>query len=384
MSKRKSLTGKPATNKPAKKEQHQSLAEEGKDWRTFAQTSSERKAWETKSRESLNSAIAFHQAEQPPASALQALERLASNIGFDAEQFANSGYCVLSEFQLSNTRVVDLLAAAKPLLKEPDNEGRNRAFVQHRGAPQPGVKKLFRLLPESGVHRGDKDFKPVVDFLHALMTPGFIEPRTNAGPYAQHNQFQIAGISTKLEEDWRGHIDQQEGGKKKDPKTIDAVHIQGKGVKKQQNFTMLLGVVLEGRDMATQDDAGNLQVAEGSHLVLAERYRAINAAGEKVLYRWNPAAEHGLPLPKYTSVRVRPGQAFIVHHQALHKTAANTTTNDRTILYFRLTRQGTPGSRHRSTKSLAPLQYLDALLDPWLETPHLAGLVAKQIDSGAR
>ena len=59
-----------------------------------------------------------------------------------------------------------------------------------------------------------------------------------------------------------------------------------KGTEKQQNFTLLLGVLLEGDHNATRDDAGNLQVAKGSHLVLAERFRSITKVGGSVRVCW--------------------------------------------------------------------------------------------------
>ena len=56
----------------------------------------------------------------------------------------------------------------------------------------------------------------------------------------------------------------------------------------------------------------------------------------------NRKKEHGLPVPAYDSLRVSPGQAFICHHQTLHKASANRSGDTRTTLYFRLTRAGRP------------------------------------------
>ena len=85
----------------------------------------------------------------------------------------------------------------------------------------------------------------------------------------------------------------------------------------------------------------------------------------------NRKKEHGLPVPAYDSLRVSPGQAFICHHQTLHKARANRSGDTRTTLYFRLTRVGRPKGCSET--------FLDAMLDPWLETPLLPELAAKQL-----
>ena len=88
-------------------------------------------------------------------------------------------------------------------------------------------------------------------------------------------------------------------------------------------------------------------------------------------YRYNPAREHGLPVPHYASIRAEPGQVFICHHQALHKASANRAQGQpRTTLYFRLTRAGRPKGCSET--------YLEAMLNPWLETPLLPALAKRQ------
>ena len=250
---------------------------------------------------------------------------------------AKVGATVLSRFRLPEEHVAELLRAARAVIANEgtDAQGRQRTFKFHRGRPALDVATLFSLLPcaEGGVavtgdvakleaskKKGDRRalqehlariaglrdaFADVAAFLEALLSPGWKLCRSDGSPFAHHNGLQVmakhpTGSSAGSEEDWRGHIDQREGGKRKDPRSRSAVHSQGKGTRPQQNFTLLLGVLLEGDENATRDDAGNLQVAKGSHLVLSERFREIvrgkcpgqgssPAEDRTVQYRYNPA-----------------------------------------------------------------------------------------------
>lgn len=65
------------------------------------------------------------------------------------------------------------------------------------------------------------------------MSPGWKLCRSDGSPFMHHNALQVMVKHQTDEEDWRGHIDQREGGTKRDARSIDAVHEKGKVSKGQ-------------------------------------------------------------------------------------------------------------------------------------------------------
>jgi Phytanoyl-CoA dioxygenase (PhyH) len=230
-----------------------------------------------------------------------------------AEEFANRGFVLIPQVvpgdrvNRANARVDELIAADPPA-----DGSRGNHFYFLTAAGEPALLATLTGTPAFGL-AGE------LAGPGTLEEPGQVQVALNIPPFPHR-----PGIP---------HIDA--GNDKPD------------GEPTGHTFTLLAGVLLT--DQLTED-AGNLWVWPGTHLVHAAYFRA---HGPEQFCAYPP-----VPLPAPEQVTGRAGDLLLAHYLLGHNIGGNVASRQvRRALYFRVSARG-----HASRRSAF-------LQDPWLDYP---------------